>query len=106
MEYRIVLLCIYISLSLYIAVSALDIKDRPTLNLISGGCTETIINPELITKESIPKKSKRKRIKSKFKKWLSVFSKLDSKNNRVLTYYGMMLAGAIARSASATAVIK
>jgi hypothetical protein len=107
MEYRIVLLFIYISLSLYIAVSALDIKDRPTLNnLISGGCTETIINPELITKESIPKKSKRKRIKSKFKKWLSIFSKLDNKNNRVLTYYGMMLAGAIARSASATAVIE
>ena len=50
------------------------------------------------------KRSKRKRVKAKVKKWLSGFSKLDHKNNRVLTYYGMMLAGAIARSASATAV--
>ena len=43
-------------------------------------------------------------MKSKLKKWMSIFSKFDHKNNRVLTYYGMMLAGAIARSASATAV--
>lgn len=50
------------------------------------------------------KKSKRKRVKAKMHKWLSVFSKLDQNNKRVLTYYGMMLAGAIARSASATAV--
>ncbi|KAJ1402034.1 mitochondrial carrier domain-containing protein, partial [Ochromonadaceae sp. CCMP2298] len=36
----------------------------------------------------------------------TVFSRLDPKNpsERVLTYYGLMLAGAVARSASATAV--
>jgi hypothetical protein len=34
----------------------------------------------------------------------SVFSKLNNKGERVLTYYGLMLSGAVARSASATAV--
>ena len=33
-----------------------------------------------------------------------IFSKLDAKDHRVLTYYGLMLAGAVARSAAATAV--
>ena len=36
--------------------------------------------------------------------WKSPFIKLNQKNERVLTYYGMMFAGAIARSASAAAV--
>eukprot|EP01041_Mallomonas_annulata_P012915 gene12915-27243_t len=35
---------------------------------------------------------------------LNIFSRLDDNNRRVLTYYGLMLAGAVARSASATAV--
>jgi len=33
-----------------------------------------------------------------------IFSKLDANNKRVLTYYGLMLAGAVARSAASTAV--
>ena len=43
------------------------------------------------------KKSKRSRL-------LSAFSRYNQREERVLTYYGMMLAGAVARSASATAV--
>ena len=35
---------------------------------------------------------------------LNAFSKFNQREERVLTYYGMMLAGAVARSASATAV--
>ncbi len=38
------------------------------------------------------------------KKFYNIFSKIDDKGERVLTYYGLMLAGAIARSAAATAV--
>ena len=34
----------------------------------------------------------------------NIFTKFDENNKKVLTYYGLMLAGAIARSASATAV--
>jgi hypothetical protein len=34
----------------------------------------------------------------------SIFSKVDSNGNEQLTYYGLMLAGAVARSAAATAV--
>jgi len=34
----------------------------------------------------------------------SIFSKYDENNKKVLTYYGLMVAGAVARSASATAV--
>lgn len=38
------------------------------------------------------------------KKFVNILSKVNEKNERVLTYYGLMLAGAIARSAAATAV--
>ena len=38
------------------------------------------------------------------KKFLNIFSKVNDHGERVLTYYGLMLAGAIARSAAATAV--
>jgi hypothetical protein len=34
----------------------------------------------------------------------SIFSTVNEKGEKVLTYYGLMLAGAIARSVSATAV--
>ena len=33
-----------------------------------------------------------------------IFTRLDANNRRVLTYYGLMLAGAVARSAASTAV--
>lgn len=38
------------------------------------------------------------------KKFYNVLSRVDDSGHRVLTYYGMMLAGAVARSAAATAV--
>ena len=50
------------------------------------------------------KGKKRKRVKAKFKKWLSIFSHENELGDRVLTYYGLMLAGAIARASSATFV--
>jgi hypothetical protein len=34
----------------------------------------------------------------------SIFTKYDKNNEKTLTYYGLMLAGAVARSVSATAV--
>ena len=47
---------------------------------------------------------KRKSTISKRSRLLNAFSRYNQKEERVLTYYGMMLAGAVARSASATAV--
>jgi len=61
-------------------------------------------NNEVSISKPAPKKSNNQfEIKSVVKD-NSIFSKLDANNNRVLTYYGLMLAGAVARSAAATAV--
>lgn len=57
-----------------------------------------------ISAQAKVKGRKRKRVKAEFKKWLGAFSQEDSIGNRVLTYHGLMLAGAVARATSATFV--
>ncbi len=64
---------------------------------IPPGTAVTSSDPALKSHHQPSKSSKRRRL-------LNTFSKFNQRDERVLTYYGMMLAGAIARSASATAV--
>ena len=66
---------------------------KSLLSLKGGNATKSSNNEATKTQDSKPRRSKRKRIKSKLNKWLQVFSKLDKDDKRVLTYYGMMLAG-------------
>ena len=54
--------------------------------------------------QPLPQTTPKKSTTSKRSRLLNAFSKYNQREERVLTYYGMMLAGAVARSASATAV--
>lgn len=57
-----------------------------------------------MTSHATTKLPKRSRIRERLKNWLSILTRDDSQNHRVLTYYGMMLSGAVARSASASVI--
>lgn len=91
-------------------IGSLQVGDEKDAKLCGGKreITSTRKRKEIVAIQGQAEKKKRgrkrKRIKTKFKKWLGAFSKETDKGARVLTYYGLMLSGAVARSASATAV--
>eukprot|EP01038_Epipyxis_sp_PR26KG_P012968 gene12968-17389_t len=74
-----------------------DIKDKSSESIRSQ---IIVLNNNTILNDNVSNKNDTQNRK----KIISYFSQVDEKNKVVLNYYGLMLAGAVARSVSATAV--
>jgi len=62
------------------------------------------LSNEVVKQSQLEESKKLANITTPVLKLKNIFSKLDANNRPVLTYYGLMLAGAVARSAASTAV--